>query len=873
MLRLMGDPGIAAGHVFLCYAREDSARVDELEGVLRAARIPVWRDTEDLWPGQDWRVHVRRAITEGALVFLACFSQAALTKGRRFQHAELALAAEQARLRPADEPWLIPVRFDDCEIPEVDLGGGRTLAGIQRADLFGDHAAAATGRLVDAVRQILSANPGTAMRAGPQQGRAAAFDADPIRVLSAAEATARLPEHRVTELFAKAAEMLGSDKAAARLAGLYALERLAQDNPGYRQTMVNVLCAYLRMSFTPPAGWSGLPTSASKVRPGSLANSEVFDELQVRLTAESILSSHLRDRRRRRERQQAPAFPHFREDLSLDLSGAVLVNSNCWVGCRLDFAIFSQATFFGGVNFAHAEFGQTLFHGTRFAQGSAHFFDAWFEDRAIFVGADFGSERANFDSAHFHGVVFFNDAVFRGGVTFDNAEALLDFEHSWGSSREWPPGWREDSTQPSSQDGWIQVVPDHPGIVAIRQPANSDGVRSAGKAPGETAQDRLVPARNEVAWAARLFAEAERNAYGITNEHMQASALISVAAVLANTDPNHAAQLLADAEHVARTMTDEIGKPQVMVHVVNLVAATNPDRAERIAHTITNESSKASALHYVAKALAVTDPGRAERIAHTITDEQPKVYALSDIARALTTTDPSHATQLLTDAEHIAHSITDKRFTDSYRASLAEGLKASLLGNVAEALAAINPDRAERITHAITDERWKVRAMREIAETLATTEPGRATQLLTDAERIAHTITNEHFRAYALREVARGLAVIDPDRAERLARIITDAYNRALALRDVARALTATDPGRATQILIDAERTARTVADAGSKEQVMREVSKALVATDPGRATQILAEAEHIIRSLGDTNEVWALVDIAKTLADMSCSS
>ncbi|HWO58966.1 MAG TPA: hypothetical protein VNO31_02835 [Umezawaea sp.] len=39
---------------------------------------------------------------------------------------------------------------------------------------------------------------------------------------------------RVTELFAKSVEQLGSDKAAVRLGGLYALERLAQDNEDQR---------------------------------------------------------------------------------------------------------------------------------------------------------------------------------------------------------------------------------------------------------------------------------------------------------------------------------------------------------------------------------------------------------------------------------------------------------------------------------------------------------------------------------------------------------------------------------------------------------------------------------------------------------------
>ncbi len=54
-------------------------------------------------------------------------------------------------------------------------------------------------------------------------------------------------ERRITELYTKAAEQLGSDKAPVRLAGFYALERLAQDNTSQRQTIVNVICAYLRM--------------------------------------------------------------------------------------------------------------------------------------------------------------------------------------------------------------------------------------------------------------------------------------------------------------------------------------------------------------------------------------------------------------------------------------------------------------------------------------------------------------------------------------------------------------------------------------------------------------------------------------------------
>ncbi|MDH2425891.1 pentapeptide repeat-containing protein [Sphaerisporangium sp. TRM90804] len=62
-------------------------------------------------------------------------------------------------------------------------------------------------------------------------------------------------ERRVTELYTKAADQLGHDKAAVRLAGLHALERVAQDTPEQRQTVVDVICAYLRMP--PPAAEPG----------------------------------------------------------------------------------------------------------------------------------------------------------------------------------------------------------------------------------------------------------------------------------------------------------------------------------------------------------------------------------------------------------------------------------------------------------------------------------------------------------------------------------------------------------------------------------------------------------------------------------------
>jgi hypothetical protein len=65
------------------------------------------------------------------------------------------LAIEQLRQRPAERPWLIPVRFDDCEIPDRGIGGGRSLTSIQQVNLFGDHHDDGKGRLVAAIGRIL----------------------------------------------------------------------------------------------------------------------------------------------------------------------------------------------------------------------------------------------------------------------------------------------------------------------------------------------------------------------------------------------------------------------------------------------------------------------------------------------------------------------------------------------------------------------------------------------------------------------------------------------------------------------------------------------------------------------------------------------
>jgi len=149
---------VPAGHAFISYVREDAGRVDKLQRDLEAAGVSVWRDTSDLWPGEDWRMKIRHAITDNALVFIACFSRYSTARAKSGQNEELILAIDQLRMRRPEVPWLIPVRFDDCSVPDYDLGGERTLASIQSVDLFGDSRDAGTGRLLTTIWQLLEQN-------------------------------------------------------------------------------------------------------------------------------------------------------------------------------------------------------------------------------------------------------------------------------------------------------------------------------------------------------------------------------------------------------------------------------------------------------------------------------------------------------------------------------------------------------------------------------------------------------------------------------------------------------------------------------------------------------------------------------------------
>jgi hypothetical protein len=238
------------------------------------------------------------------------------------------------------------------------------------------------------------------------------------RVQRHAEADAE--QRRITDLYVRAVDQIGSDKPPVRHGGLYALERLGDNSPQLRPTIIEVLCAYLRMPIADEA-----------------EDPSVAEEMQVRRTAQRIILRHCLPSHHRYWGGEGTK-------VHLNLIGARLADfrlDGAWLGwVNFTEAIFMGRTSFHQVTFtAKADFEGATFHRVSFA-GST------FDGRSEFAGARFG-EQPDFTGATFAGDVSFRDAVFSGGADLELAR--------FHSAPDLPPGWT--LSQPDGE-GWFLAV-------------------------------------------------------------------------------------------------------------------------------------------------------------------------------------------------------------------------------------------------------------------------------------------------------------------------------------------------------------------------------------------------------------------------------
>lgn len=114
--------------VFLCHAKPDKDRVRHLYHELKEAGVDPWLDEQNILPGQDWEHEIRNAIRRSDF-FLACLSRESVDRRGYFQK-EIKLALDVLDELPENQVFLIPVRLEDCVVPD-------RLRARQWVDLFG----------------------------------------------------------------------------------------------------------------------------------------------------------------------------------------------------------------------------------------------------------------------------------------------------------------------------------------------------------------------------------------------------------------------------------------------------------------------------------------------------------------------------------------------------------------------------------------------------------------------------------------------------------------------------------------------------------------------------------------------------------------
>lgn len=265
--------------------------------------------------------------------------------------------------------------------------------------------------------------------------------------------------------------------------------------------------------------------------------------------------------------------------------------------------------------------------------------------------------------------------------------------------------------------------------------------------------------------AKRLLLSVERRAKSRNWEYqMQPDALSLVAIAMVALDPRRAERIAISIQHPGF-------RASTLLAIAAAMATMDSATADRIARSVpTRVHSTPNPPSAVVVAMAPADRDRAENLARSVPEDDGRGQVLVALAGALAGSDRAHADRLIAEAERMA----ELKF-DEYSQRMTAAA-------VATAVAATDPDRAERIMRPMVEGHGRSFTLADIAKAMAATDPERA-------ERIIRSMSDAGLREKARADFVTTTAVADPDRAERVARSLTDDYLKACALADVVRGL------------------------------------------------------------------------------------
>lgn len=102
--------------VFLCHANEDKDLVTKVYHRLKKDGFKPWLDKEDLLLGQSWDKVIPKVIDESDFIIIFLSTHSVSKRG--YVQKEFKLALDVLDQMPEDQVFIIPVKLDDCPIPE-----------------------------------------------------------------------------------------------------------------------------------------------------------------------------------------------------------------------------------------------------------------------------------------------------------------------------------------------------------------------------------------------------------------------------------------------------------------------------------------------------------------------------------------------------------------------------------------------------------------------------------------------------------------------------------------------------------------------------------------------------------------------------------
>ena len=110
-------PNLNVPQIFIAHANEDKSAVRGLYDRLKQSGYKPWLDEKDLFPGQNWRDEIPKALKKSDF-FLMCLSLQSINK-KGYVQTEFKQAIKLSAEMPTGTIYLIPLKLDDCEIPDL----------------------------------------------------------------------------------------------------------------------------------------------------------------------------------------------------------------------------------------------------------------------------------------------------------------------------------------------------------------------------------------------------------------------------------------------------------------------------------------------------------------------------------------------------------------------------------------------------------------------------------------------------------------------------------------------------------------------------------------------------------------------------------